>query len=139
LLRNKFLMILYRGKDYLPGRVENLIMERETELKRCQLYEEGARLKAIEAICVDNGSMENTSTSGTLSESQYIQTEFRDLKSRNTEGEIKLEAEKQRLERELKEQERKLFIVRVNYRFDFPVILFHYTAFCERSIVDLTA
>ncbi|XP_059449206.1 chloroplastic group IIA intron splicing facilitator CRS1, chloroplastic isoform X2 [Corylus avellana] len=113
LLRNKFLVILYRGKDFLPGRVENLIEERETELKRCQLYEEGARLKAIEAICVDNGLMENTSTSGTLSESQYIQTEFRDLKNRNTKREIKLEAEKQRLERELREQERKLFILNV--------------------------
>ena len=139
MLRNKFLVILYRGKDFLPGRVENLIEEREMELKRCQLYEEGARLKAIEAICLDNGLMENTSTSGTLSESQYIQTEFRDLKNRNTVGEIKLKAEKQRLERELREQERKLFIVRVNYRFDFPVILFHDTAFVERSIVDFAA
>lgn len=118
MLRNKFLIILYRGKDFLPGSVENLVAERETELKRCQLYEEGARLKAIEAIYVDNGLMENTSTSGTLSESLYIQTEFRDLKNRNTEGEIKLEAERQRLERELREQERKLFIVRVNYGFD---------------------
>lgn len=139
MLRNKFLIILYRGKDFLPGSVENLVAERETELKRCQLYEEGARLKAIEAIYVDNGLMENTSTSGTLSESLYIQTEFRDLKNRNTEGEIKLEAERQRLERELREQERKLFIVRVNYGFDFPVSLFHYTAFSERSILDLAA
>ncbi|KAG7982248.1 hypothetical protein I3843_04G041400 [Carya illinoinensis] len=113
LLRNKFLIILYRGKDFLPCRVANLIAERETELKKYQLYEEGARVKAIEAVCMDNGSIENTSSSGTLSESKYIQTEFSDLEKGNTEVDIKLEAEKQRLERELREQERKLFILNI--------------------------
>ncbi|XP_035550602.1 chloroplastic group IIA intron splicing facilitator CRS1, chloroplastic isoform X2 [Juglans regia] len=113
LLRNKFLIILYRGKDFLPHRVANLIAERETELKKYQLHEEGARVKAIEAVCMDNGSTENTSSSGTLSESKYIQTEFSDLEIGNTEVDIKLEAEKQRLERELREQERKLFILNI--------------------------
>lgn len=113
MLRNKFLIILYRGKDFLPCRVANLIGKRETELKKYQLIEEAARVKAIEAICMDNGSTESTSSSGTLSESKYIQTKFSDLEKGNTEVEIKLEAEKQRLVRELREQERKLFIVSV--------------------------
>jgi hypothetical protein len=66
LLRNKFLIILYRGKDFLPGSVANLVAERETKLKRFQLYEEGARQKAIETIFLDNGPSEDTSLSGTL-------------------------------------------------------------------------
>lgn len=137
-MRNKFLIILYRGKDFLPGRVANLVSERETKLKGFQLHEEGARLKAIETICLDNGPTENTSMSGTLSEFQDIQTEFRDLKNGNSDVEIKFEAEKQRLESELRKQEHKLFIVRVNYGLDFPLILFHYTV-CEISVVDLAA
>uniref|UniRef100_A0A2N9IYQ1 CRM domain-containing protein n=1 Tax=Fagus sylvatica TaxID=28930 RepID=A0A2N9IYQ1_FAGSY len=86
LLRNKFLIILYRGKDFLPGRVANLVAERETKLKRFQLYEE---------------------------EFQNIQTEFRDLKKGNSEAEIKFEAEKQRLERQLRMQEHKLYILNI--------------------------
>jgi hypothetical protein len=134
-LRNKFLIILYRGKDFLPGRVANLVAERETKLKRFQLYEEGARQKAIETIFLDNGPSEDTSLSGTLSEFQNIQTEFRDLKKGNSEAEIKFEAEKQRLERQLRMQEHKLYIVRVNYGFGLP---FHYNVF-EISSVDLAA
>nr|POE58216.1 chloroplastic group iia intron splicing facilitator crs1, chloroplastic [Quercus suber] len=86
LLRNKFLIILYRGKDFLPGRVANLVSERETKLKGFQLHEE---------------------------EFQDIQTEFRDLKSGNSDVEIKFEAEKQRLESELRKQEHKLFILNI--------------------------
>uniref|UniRef100_A0A2N9IVR1 CRM domain-containing protein n=1 Tax=Fagus sylvatica TaxID=28930 RepID=A0A2N9IVR1_FAGSY len=113
LLRNKFLIILYRGKDFLPGSVANLVAERETKLKRFQLYEEGARQKAIETIFLDNGPSEDTSLSGTLSEFQNIQTEFRDLKKGNSEAEIKFEAEKQRLERQLRMQEHKLYILNI--------------------------
>lgn len=136
MLRDKFLIILYRGKDFLPDGVAKLIAERETELKRCQLHEEGARLKAIDAVCVEYVATVNTSTSGTLSESQNARTEFRNPKTENTEVEIKLEAEKQRFEKELRNQEHKLCIVRVNCGFNFPVILFDYTVVCERSIVN---
>ena len=76
--------------------------------------------------------------SGTLSEFQDIQTEFRDLKNGNSDVEIKCEAEKQRLESELRKQEHKLFIVRVNYGLGLPLILFHCTV-CEISVVDLAA
>jgi hypothetical protein len=69
---------------------------------------------------LDNGPSEDTSLSGTLSEFQNIQTEFRDLKKGNSEAEIKFEAEKQRLERQLRMQEHKLYIVRVNYGFGLP-------------------
>lgn len=112
LLRNKFFIILYRGKDFLPCRVANLIVEREMEFKGCQIREEDARLKAIETSFVTDEPLANTSTTGTLSEFQNIETEFRGLKDGNTEIEVELEAEKERLEKELKKQERKLFILK---------------------------
>uniref|UniRef100_F6HSR3 CRM domain-containing protein n=1 Tax=Vitis vinifera TaxID=29760 RepID=F6HSR3_VITVI len=112
LLRNKFFIILYRGKDFLPCRVANLIVEREMEFKGCQIREEDARLKAIETSFVTDKPLANTSTTGTLSEFQNIETEFRGLKDGNTEIEVELEAEKERLEKELKKQERNLFILK---------------------------
>lgn len=112
LLRNKFLIILYRGKDFLPCGVENLIVERERELQICQNHEEGARLKAIETFHLPHEPLEKTSKAGTLSEFQNIQSDFGDLKMGNREFELQLEAEIEDLERELRKQERKLFIVR---------------------------
>ncbi|KAJ0042461.1 hypothetical protein Pint_18749 [Pistacia integerrima] len=113
LLRNKFYIILYRGKDFLPSNVGNLIVEREVELKRCQLHEEGARLKAIETFCVPDEPLESSSKTGTLSEFHDIRTEFRNLEKGNGESELQFEAEKVKLERELKKQERKLYILNI--------------------------
>lgn len=113
LLRNKFLIILYRGKDFLPCGVENLIVERERELQICQNHEEGARLKAIETFCLPDEPLEKTSKAGTLSEFQDIQTDFGDLKMGNREFELQLEADVEELERELRKQERKLFILNI--------------------------
>lgn len=112
LLRNKFYIILYRGKDFLPSNVANLIVEREVELKRCQLHEEGARLKAIKTFCVPDEPLGRSSKTGTLSEFHDIHTEFGNLEKRNGESEFQFEAEKVKLEGELKKQEHKLYIVR---------------------------
>ncbi|KAK9272489.1 hypothetical protein L1049_002862 [Liquidambar formosana] len=115
-LRNKFFIILYRGKDFLPCRVANLIAERDMELKRCQLHEENARLKAIESIHATHEALESTSTVGTLSEFQGIVTESGDLKDGNREAEVRLESEKERLENELRTQERKLYILKMKIK-----------------------
>ncbi|XVF68367.1 hypothetical protein PTKIN_Ptkin10aG0199700 [Pterospermum kingtungense] len=69
LLRNKFLIMFYAGKDFLPQ--------------------------------------------GTLSEFQDIQAKFGDLENENNELEIQLQAERENLERELRNQERKLSILNV--------------------------
>lgn len=112
LLRNKFFIILYRGKDFLPCKVANLISERDMELKRCQLHEEGARLKAIETH-VTVRTLESTSTVGTLSEFQDILTKHGDPKNVNRGADVLLEAKKERLEKELREQEHKLCILKL--------------------------
>ncbi|KAL6960973.1 hypothetical protein U1Q18_038738 [Sarracenia purpurea var. burkii] len=113
LLRNKFFIILYRGKDYLPCRVANLVAERETELKKCQLHEEAARLKAIETFCMNDEFIVNTSTSGTLSEFEDIQLGCADLNNGNREVEVQLKAEKELLKKQLRHQARKLFILKM--------------------------
>ncbi|XP_034206556.1 chloroplastic group IIA intron splicing facilitator CRS1, chloroplastic isoform X4 [Prunus dulcis] len=109
ILRNKFIILLYRGKDFLPCGVADLVAKREVELTRWQLYEEHARQKAIETFCESGEPLVNTV--GTLSEFQDIQTEYGELIKENKNVEIKLEAEKERLERELRNQERKFFIL----------------------------
>lgn len=113
LLRNKFLIILYRGKDFLPQGVANLVEQREMALRRCQIIEEGARVKVAETFQVADEPLANTSTVGTLSEFQDIQTKFGDLDKENNELEIQLQAEREKLERELRNQERKLSILNV--------------------------
>lgn len=118
-MRNKFLIIIYRGKDFLPRGVETLVAEREVELFECQLQEEAARLKAsrlmqtIETYFMDIESSMKTTRSGTLSEYKDIQSESAILKDGNSEINVELEAEKERLKKQLRNQGRKLHIVRI--------------------------
>ncbi|CAL0308274.1 unnamed protein product [Lupinus luteus] len=114
LLRNKFYILLYRGKDFLPRKVAALVQERELELKSCQFHEETARMRAIEAIESISSIAElpqETSISGTFTEFKNIQTELGDIKKVNGNSNIQLEAEICRLEKKLKEEQRKAFIV----------------------------
>ncbi|OMO80207.1 hypothetical protein CCACVL1_13100 [Corchorus capsularis] len=113
LLRNKYLIILYRGKDFLPQGVADMVMEREVALRRCQLNEEGARVKVAETFQVPDEPLAKTSTVGTLSEFQDIQSKFGDFVRENSELELQLEAQRENLERELRDQERKLSILKI--------------------------
>lgn len=111
MLRNKYIIILYRGKDFLPGELVDLISEREMELEKFQLHEEHARLEAIESLSAADVTKANTGLIGTLSEFQDIQTAYGDLRKGSTGVKLPFEAEKERLEKELRKQERKLCIV----------------------------
>lgn len=111
LLRNKFYILLYRGNDFLPRSVASLVEKRELELKSRQLHEEVARMKAIQAFSPIDEVPLDTSTSGTLTEFRKIQTKLEDTKSVNVDSNIQLEAEICRLEKELKEEQRRAFIL----------------------------
>ena len=111
MLRNKFIIILYRGKDFLPGEIAELITKRETELEYCQVHEEHARLEVAEKIFAADEPLASTGPAGTLSEFQDIQSEYGDPSKENIEVKLPFEAEKERLEMELRKQEHKLFIV----------------------------
>ncbi|KAL8476649.1 hypothetical protein ACS0TY_029079 [Phlomoides rotata] len=112
LLRNKFLIILYRGKDFLPSEVAKVVSEREMELTRCQLQEEAARIKASESFSTTDEHLLNSGIVGTLSEFHIIDSEIGILKKGKTEVDIQLAAEKERLKNELKDQERSLLILK---------------------------
>lgn len=115
LLRNKFLIILYRGNDFLPVGVADSIIQRELELQRWQLHEENSRLKASEFFCFDTGNMEERGKAGTLSDFKDVTVEYEDLSTESTESKLQAEAEKGKIIRELRMQERRLKIVRLTF------------------------
>ncbi|XP_043695335.1 chloroplastic group IIA intron splicing facilitator CRS1, chloroplastic isoform X2 [Telopea speciosissima] len=112
ILRNKFFIIIYRGKDFLSCKVANLISCREAELRRFQLQEEDARQKAFESFYVTNDALSNGSTVGTFSEFQYIQKKCVHLDNGSGVLEVQIEAEKEKLKKELRKQERRLYILK---------------------------
>lgn len=118
-MRNKFFIILYRGKDFLPSQVASLVAEREVELTRCQLEEEVARSKAIETLPITTEVSMSSSNIGTLSEFQKI-AEPGKVKS---EVEVQLMSEKERLETELRDKQHSLDIVR------YQLFFFHFQCF----------
>ncbi|KAG7555446.1 YhbY-like superfamily [Arabidopsis suecica] len=110
ILRNKYLIILYRGKDFLSDEVADLVDDRERLLRGYQHFEENKRESDIEILeVVTNGKqLKETSKSGTLLEFQELQRKFGEKETRN----LETEAEKARLEKELKSQEHKLSILK---------------------------
>ena len=115
ILRNKFFIILYRGKDFLPGKVASFVHEREIELHDQQLQEEEARAKASKSFINIDQSVCTTSNIGTFSEFKDIQADYLPLNNGTSPEKIKIEAEKENLAKELKDEEHKLFIVGFTY------------------------
>ncbi|GJN03312.1 hypothetical protein PR202_ga20742 [Eleusine coracana subsp. coracana] len=108
ILRNKDFIILYRGKDFLPSGVAQTVIEQEAQVYDKQVKEEEARLKAVDSLkMVDEFSSEESSA-GTFREYQDFHANLAPEKAENEETLIELEAEKYRLEKELKDQEWKL-------------------------------
>ncbi|KAK4367971.1 hypothetical protein RND71_011763 [Anisodus tanguticus] len=95
-------------KDFLPSQVASLIAEREVELTRYQLEEEVARFKAIETLPITTEVSMRSSNVGTLSEFQTIAEPGKE----KSEIEAQLVAEKERLERELRNQEHSLYVLK---------------------------
>ncbi|XP_020251625.1 chloroplastic group IIA intron splicing facilitator CRS1, chloroplastic [Asparagus officinalis] len=113
ILRNKFYIILYRGKDFLPGKVASSVHEREIELHDQQLLEEEARAKAIAAFDSINESIQGTTKVGTFSEFKEIQANYLPLNSVTSSEKINIEAEKQNVVKQLKDEEHKLSILKL--------------------------
>ncbi|CAH2072627.1 unnamed protein product [Thlaspi arvense] len=133
ILRNRYLIILYRGKDFLTDEVADLVDDREKLLRRYQHFEESTRESDIEiSEVVTNGKqLEETSKTGTLLEFQELQRKFGEMKMRN----LETEAEKAKLEKELKSQERKLSIL--NSKIEKSRIeLFKLNSLCKTSERD---
>ncbi|CAA7018176.1 unnamed protein product [Microthlaspi erraticum] len=114
ILRNRYLIILYRGKDFLSDEVADLVEDRERLLGRYQHFEETKRESDIGILeVVTNGrQLEETSKTGTLLEFQELQRKFGEMEM----GNLETEAEKEKLEKELKSQEHKLSILRLKIK-----------------------
>ncbi|XP_064939462.1 chloroplastic group IIA intron splicing facilitator CRS1, chloroplastic-like isoform X1 [Musa acuminata AAA Group] len=112
ILRNKFFIILYRGKDFLPGGVTNLIDEREAELNEQQLEEEKARTGFTNSLRAMDNILPSFSIVGTYMEFQEIQANHISLNNLSYRGQIRIEAEKEKLKKELREHEHKLLILK---------------------------
>lgn len=82
-------------------------------LTQCQLHEEAARLKAGESFSVTHEHLISPEITGTLFEFHRLRSEIGILNKGKTEVDLKLEAERERLEKELKDEEHKLFVVRL--------------------------
>lgn len=110
ILRNKYLIILFRGKDFLSDEVADLVDDRERLLRRYQHFEETKRESDIEIseVVTDGEELEETSKTGTLLEFQELQRKFGEMEVRN----LETEAEKAKLDKELKSQEHKLSILK---------------------------
>ncbi|KAL5232549.1 hypothetical protein ABZP36_031325 [Zizania latifolia] len=111
ILRNKDFIILYRGKDFLPGGVAQSFIEREAQVHDQQEKEEEARLKVVDSLQMIVGLSSENSSVGTLREYQDFHVNHVHGRAENNDARIELEAEKHRLEKELKDHERSLSIV----------------------------
>ncbi|KAI0515628.1 hypothetical protein KFK09_008293 [Dendrobium nobile] len=112
ILRNKFLIILFRGKDFLPSRVADSVLEREAHVKVQQLLEEKARSKAAELLH-DSFMLETAISSlGTYREFQDIRTNYIPRNNVACKGELGIAAEMENLKKTIQEQKRSLFILK---------------------------
>ncbi|CAL4998261.1 unnamed protein product [Urochloa decumbens] len=111
ILRNKDFIILYRGKDFLPGGVAQTVIQREAEVGDEQVKEEEARLRAVDSLQMVGGLSSEESSVGTFREYQDFQADHVHENTENSDTIIELEAEKHRLEKKLKDQEWKLSVL----------------------------
>ncbi|KAG9450542.1 hypothetical protein H6P81_010507 [Aristolochia fimbriata] len=113
ILRNKYYIIMYRGKDFLPCKVASMIFDREAELRIQQHQEERARVMAVESFHDILSNIPNSSSSGTLSEFLEVQNKIDFPKDKNWLKRVQIEAEKENLEKELTDHEQRLSILKL--------------------------
>lgn len=65
LLRNKYYIVIYRGKDFVPTDVAAVLAERQELTKQVQDVEEKVRCRAVDAT---SGQGEATTPAGSLAE-----------------------------------------------------------------------
>lgn len=111
ILRNKDFILLYRGKDFLPGGVAQTIIQCEAQVGDEQVKEEAARLKGVDSLQMVGGLSSEESSVGTFREYQNFNADHVCENTKNSDTMVELEVEKHKLEKELKDQEWKLSIL----------------------------
>ncbi|KAL4577594.1 hypothetical protein LXL04_013704 [Taraxacum kok-saghyz] len=116
LLRNKFYIILYRGKDFVSPTIADLVSNREMEIRNSQLLEETVRSSISQTFDYVDEPVNNVTTSGTVKEFEIIESEHYGFKSGISDSQVKVETEKLKLEKEIRIQERKYFILKMKIK-----------------------
>ncbi|XP_048540203.1 chloroplastic group IIA intron splicing facilitator CRS1, chloroplastic-like [Triticum urartu] len=111
ILRNKDFIILYRGKDFLPRGVKQCVIKQEARVDAQQVKEEEARLTVIDSLQMFTGLPSEGTSAGTFREYLDFQLNHVQETTENNLGMVELEAEKHRLEKELKDLQRRLSIL----------------------------
>ncbi|MBA0835418.1 hypothetical protein Goarm_007699, partial [Gossypium armourianum] len=108
LLRNKYFIVIYRGKDFLPTDVAAALAERQDLTKQIQDAEEKLRIKAVEPA--QSGEDKGQAPAGTLAEFYEAQARWgRDISAEEREKMIE-EASKAKHAKLVKRVEHKLAI-----------------------------
>ncbi|PPR95405.1 hypothetical protein GOBAR_AA25252 [Gossypium barbadense] len=108
LLRNKYFIVIYRGKDFLPTNVAAALAERQDLTKQIQDAEEKLRIKAVEPA--QSGEDKGQAPAGTLAEFYEAQARWgRDISAEEREKMIE-EASKAKHAKLIKRVEHKLAI-----------------------------
>lgn len=106
LLRNKYYIVIYRGKDFIPTSVAAALAERQELTKQVQDVEEKVRIKAIDAASA--GAEEGQALAGTLAEFYEAQARWgREISAEERESMIE-EDSKAKIARRAKRIEHKL-------------------------------
>lgn len=114
LLRNKYYIVMYRGKDFLPPIVATALAERQEMTKQSQNVEEEVRIRASDTSLV---SEDGKPLAGTLAEFYEAQARWgREISSEEREKMIQ-EASRAKTARVVKRLEHKLATV----SFPFPI------------------
>lgn len=109
LLRNKYYIVIYRGKDFIPTTVATALAEREELTKEIQDAEEQMRKSMIGEPCVD--ALEEHAPVGTLAEFLEAQARWgRDISSEERDA-MKKEALRSERTKLFKKIEQKLSVV----------------------------
>ncbi|PRQ16555.1 putative RNA-binding, CRM domain-containing protein [Rosa chinensis] len=106
LLRNKYYIVIYRGKDFIPTSVAAALAERQELTKQVQDVEEIVRVKPIDAA--SSGTEEGQALAGTLAEFYEAQARWgREISAEEREKMIE-EDSKAKIARRAKRIEHKL-------------------------------
>ncbi|GAA0156833.1 hypothetical protein LIER_14228 [Lithospermum erythrorhizon] len=107
LLRNKYYIVMYRGKDFLPSAVATALTERQEMTKQIQDVEEKVRSKPVETVTV---SENDPALVGTLAEFYEAQARWGREISPEEQAKMIEEASRAKTERIIKRFEHKLAI-----------------------------
>lgn len=111
LLRNKFYIVIYRGKDFVPTDVATVLAERQELTKQVHDVEEKVRCRAV--VATPSGQGETTAPAGSLAEFYEAQARWgRDVSSEERERMVE-EATKAKNVKLVKQIERKLSLVSI--------------------------